>query len=46
MSLRSAIRLQHELADKGIRIQAVLPGATATDFGHRRLAIPKSAARS
>ncbi len=24
--------LQYELADKGIRIQAVLPGATATDF--------------
>jgi uncharacterized protein len=24
--------LQHELADKGIRIQAVLPGATATEF--------------
>lgn len=24
--------LQHELADKGVRIQAVLPGATATDF--------------
>jgi short-subunit dehydrogenase len=24
--------LQHELADKGIRIQAVLPGATATDL--------------
>jgi short-subunit dehydrogenase len=24
--------LQHELADKGIRIQAVLPPATATDF--------------
>jgi short-subunit dehydrogenase len=24
--------LQHELADKGIRTQAVLPGATATDF--------------
>jgi short-subunit dehydrogenase len=24
--------LQNELADKGIRIQAVLPGATATDF--------------
>lgn len=24
--------LQHELADKGIRIQAVLPGATATDM--------------
>jgi short-subunit dehydrogenase len=24
--------LEHELADKGVRIQAVLPGATATDF--------------
>ncbi|GLU27210.1 MULTISPECIES: SDR family NAD(P)-dependent oxidoreductase [Brucella/Ochrobactrum group] len=24
--------LNHELADKGIRVQAVLPGATATDF--------------
>ncbi len=24
--------LKHELADKGIRIQVVLPGATATDF--------------
>jgi len=24
--------LQHELSDKGVRIQAVLPGATATDF--------------
>jgi short-subunit dehydrogenase len=24
--------LQHELADKGIRVQAVLPGATATPF--------------
>lgn len=24
--------LQHELADKGVRVQAVLPGATATDF--------------
>jgi short-subunit dehydrogenase len=24
--------LQHELADKGVRIQAVLPGATATEF--------------
>jgi uncharacterized protein len=24
--------LQHELADKGIRIQAVLPASTATDF--------------
>lgn len=26
--------LQHELAPKGVRIQAVLPGATATDFWH------------
>lgn len=24
--------LQHELADKGLRVQVVLPGATATDF--------------
>ena len=24
--------LQHELADKGLRVQAVLPGATATEF--------------
>lgn len=24
--------LQHELAEKGVRVQAVLPGATATDF--------------
>jgi short-subunit dehydrogenase len=24
--------LQHELADKGLRLQAVLPGATATEF--------------
>jgi len=24
--------MQDELADKGIRIQAVLPGATATDL--------------
>jgi short-subunit dehydrogenase len=24
--------LNHELADKGLRVQAVLPGATATDF--------------
>jgi short-subunit dehydrogenase len=24
--------LQHELADKGVRVQAVLPGATATAF--------------
>jgi uncharacterized protein len=24
--------LQHELTDKGIRVQAVLPGATATEF--------------
>ena len=27
-----SLSLQHELADKGIRIQAVLPGATATDL--------------
>jgi short-subunit dehydrogenase len=27
--------LQHELADKGIRVQAVLPGATATDLWER-----------
>jgi short-subunit dehydrogenase len=27
--------LQHELADKGIRIQAVLPGATATELWHK-----------
>src|SRR5258707_11485609 len=27
--------LKHELADKGIRIQAVLPGATATDLWER-----------
>ena len=24
--------LHHELADKGVRVQAVLPGATATEF--------------
>jgi len=24
--------LKHELADKGVRVQAVMPGATATDF--------------
>ncbi len=24
--------LQHELAQKGVRVQAVLPGATATEF--------------
>jgi short-subunit dehydrogenase len=24
--------LQHELGDKGVRVQAVLPGATATEF--------------
>ncbi|MCY1554563.1 short chain dehydrogenase [compost metagenome] len=24
--------LQHELKDKGVRVQAVLPGATATEF--------------
>ncbi|CAG2150349.1 SDR family NAD(P)-dependent oxidoreductase [Cupriavidus numazuensis] len=35
--------LQHELGDKGIRVQAVLPGATATEFwdvagmGHENL---------
>lgn len=36
--------LQHELADAGVRVQAVLPGATATDFwniagvgGHQNL---------
>jgi short-subunit dehydrogenase len=27
--------LQHELAGKGLRIQAVLPGATATDFWNK-----------
>jgi short-subunit dehydrogenase len=27
-----SLSLQHELAAKGVRIQAVLPGATATDF--------------
>src|SRR5262249_13346651 len=27
--------LQHELADKGIRIQAVLPAGTATDFSDK-----------
>ena len=27
--------LEHELADKGVQIQAVLPGATATDFWDR-----------
>jgi short-subunit dehydrogenase len=27
-----SLSLQHELAAKGLRIQAVLPGATATDF--------------
>ncbi|MNQ82953.1 hypothetical protein D3C85_980210 [compost metagenome] len=24
--------MHHELVDKGVRVQAVLPGATATDF--------------
>jgi hypothetical protein len=36
--------LQHELADKGVRVQAVLPGATATDFweiaGHHHSNLP------
>jgi len=27
-----SLSLQHELADKGVRVQAVLPGATATEF--------------
>ncbi|WP_425258684.1 SDR family NAD(P)-dependent oxidoreductase [Rubrivivax sp. RP6-9] len=27
-----SLSLQHELADKGVRVQAVLPGATATPF--------------
>ena len=27
-----SLSLQHELAAKGVRVQAVLPGATATDF--------------
>jgi short-subunit dehydrogenase len=27
-----SLSLRHELADKGVRIQAVLPGATATEF--------------
>lgn len=26
--------LQHEVGDKGVRVQAVLPGATATEFWH------------
>jgi hypothetical protein len=30
--LAFSLSLHHELADKGVRIQAVLPGATATDF--------------
>lgn len=37
--------LQHELADKGLRIQAVLPGATATEFwdvaGYAHSSLPK-----
>ncbi len=37
--------LQHELADKGLRIQAVLPGATATEFwdvaGYAHSNLPK-----
>ncbi|MGG6497818.1 UNVERIFIED_CONTAM: SDR family oxidoreductase, partial [Bacteroidetes bacterium 56_B9] len=27
-----SLSLHHELADKGVRVQAVLPGATATEF--------------
>ena len=38
--------LQHELADKGVRVQAVLPGATATEFwdvlGHPVTNLPPS----
>ncbi|HYD14836.1 MAG TPA: SDR family oxidoreductase [Hyphomicrobium sp.] len=38
--------LQHELADKGVRIQAVLPGATATEFwdvaGYPHTNMPKA----
>lgn len=38
--------LNHELADKGIRVQAVLPGVTATDFwnvaGHPVENLPQS----
>jgi len=30
--LAFSLSLQHELADKGVHVQAVLPGATATDF--------------
>ncbi|RXH02756.1 SDR family NAD(P)-dependent oxidoreductase [Bradyrhizobium vignae] len=30
--LAFSLSLHHELAEKGVRIQAVLPGATATDF--------------
>jgi hypothetical protein len=37
--------LNHELADKGVRVQAVLPGATATEFwdvlGHPVDKLPK-----
>jgi short-subunit dehydrogenase len=42
--------LQHELADRGIRIQAVLPAATATDFwdktGHPYQNLPESTVMS
>lgn len=30
--LAFSLSLHHELADRGVRVQAVLPGATATDF--------------
>jgi short-subunit dehydrogenase len=33
--LAFSFSLQHELADKGVRIQAVLPGATATELWDR-----------
>jgi short-subunit dehydrogenase len=33
--LAFSLSLHHELADKGVRVQVVLPGATATDFWDR-----------
>ena len=32
IKLRILVKSHHELADKGVQVQAVLPGATATDF--------------